>query len=148
MSGYELQKQLTAKLGAFWRVSFGSLYPCLKPLSAQGALTVLDSPSMSRKKHVYHLTERGELLFQELLESADVHDFEQDRFSLRLAVFRYLGAARRRGPVPRPPQPVRQARARRRIPPAAAAGPAGEPAQRARPHGRLHAVAARPRARG
>ena len=78
MSGYELQKLLTAKLGAFWRVSFGSLYPCLKRLSAQGALRVLDSPSMSRKKHVYHLTERGELLFQELLESADVHDFEQD----------------------------------------------------------------------
>jgi len=95
MSGYELQKLLTAKLGAFWRVSFGSLYPCLKRLSAQGALRVLDSPSMSRKKHVYHLTERGELLFQELLESADVHDFEQDRFSLRLAFFRYLEPASR-----------------------------------------------------
>jgi DNA-binding PadR family transcriptional regulator len=90
MSGYELQKQLTAKLGAFWRVSFGSLYPCLKRLSAQGALEVLDSPSMSRKKHVYRLTETGELLFQELLESADVHDLEQDRFPLRLAFFRYL----------------------------------------------------------
>lgn len=95
MSGYELQKLLTAKLGAFWRVSFGSLYPCLKRLNAQGALTVLDSPSMSRKKHVYQLTERGELLFQELLESADVHDFEQDRFSLRLAFFRYLEPANR-----------------------------------------------------
>jgi DNA-binding PadR family transcriptional regulator len=90
MSGYELQKALTAKLGAFWRVSFGSLYPCLKRLSADGALEVLDSTYMSRKKHTYRLTERGELLFQELLESADVHDFEQDRFPLRLAFFRYL----------------------------------------------------------
>ena len=26
MSGYELRKQLGLKLGAFWRVSFGSLY--------------------------------------------------------------------------------------------------------------------------
>jgi DNA-binding PadR family transcriptional regulator len=90
MSGYELQKALTAKLGAFWRVSFGSLYPCLKRLSADGALEVLDSPYMSRKKHTYRLTERGELLFKELLEPADVHDFEQDRFPLRVAFFRYL----------------------------------------------------------
>jgi DNA-binding PadR family transcriptional regulator len=90
MSGYELQKALTAKLGVFWRVSFGSLYPCLKRLNADGALEVLDSPYMSRKKHTYRLTDHGERLFQELLEPADVHDFEQDRFSLRLAFFRYL----------------------------------------------------------
>jgi DNA-binding PadR family transcriptional regulator len=95
MSGYELQKQLTAKLGAFWRVSFGSLYPCLKRLSAQGALAVIDSPSMSRKKHVYRLTESGELLFLELLETADAHDLEQDRFRMRLAFFRYLAPENR-----------------------------------------------------
>jgi len=94
MSGYELQKQLTAKLGAFWRVSFGSLYPCLKRLSGQGAIEVLDPPepliTRSRKKHVYQLTEHGELLFHQMLSSADVHDLEQDRFPLRLAFFRYL----------------------------------------------------------
>jgi DNA-binding PadR family transcriptional regulator len=90
MSGYELKKQLGVKLGAFWRVSFGSLYPCLKRLTADGALEVEVSPFTSRKKHVYRLTERGELLFQRLLESADMHDLEQDRFSLRLAFFRYL----------------------------------------------------------
>jgi DNA-binding PadR family transcriptional regulator len=90
MSGYELRKQLGLKLGAFWRVSFGSLYPCLKRLAAEGALGVEESPFTSRKKHVYHLTARGERLFQELLESADVHDLEQDRFPLRLAFFRYL----------------------------------------------------------
>ena len=90
MSGYELRKQLGVKLGAFWRVSFGSLYPCLKRLAADGALEVEESRFTSRKKHVYRLTTRGERLFQELLESADVHDLEQDRFPLRLAFFRYL----------------------------------------------------------
>src|SRR5262245_21356957 len=89
MSGYELKKQLTVKLGAFWRVSFGSLYPCLKRLLADGAL-VQEKQSTSRKKHVYRLTARGEQLFLELLESADVRDLEQDRFPLRLAFFRYL----------------------------------------------------------
>jgi DNA-binding PadR family transcriptional regulator len=90
MSGYELKKQLTVKLGAFWRVSYGSLYPCLKRLAADGALDVEVAPFTSRKKHVYRLTERGNRLFQRLLESADMHDLEQDRFSLRLAFFRYL----------------------------------------------------------
>ena len=91
MSGYELKKQLTVKLGAFWRVSFGSLYPCLKRLAAEGALEVQEeSRYTSRKKHVYRLTERGNELFHELLETADLHDLEQDRFPLRLAFFRYL----------------------------------------------------------
>jgi DNA-binding PadR family transcriptional regulator len=91
MSGYELKKQLTVKLGAFWRVSFGSLYPCLKRLAAEGALEVQEeSRHTSRKKHVYRLTERGNELFHELLETADLHDLEQDRFPLRLAFFRYL----------------------------------------------------------
>ena len=90
MSGYELKKQLTVKLGAFWRVSYGSLYPCLKRLAADGALDVEVARFTSRKKHVYRLTERGNRLFHQLLESADMHDLEQDRFSLRLAFFRYL----------------------------------------------------------
>jgi DNA-binding PadR family transcriptional regulator len=90
MSGYELRKQLGMKLGVFWLVSFGSLYPCLKRLAADGALEVEESRFTSRKKHVYHLTSRGQELFQELLEEADAHDLEQDRFPLRLAFFRYL----------------------------------------------------------
>jgi DNA-binding PadR family transcriptional regulator len=90
MSGYELKKQLSVKLGAFWRVSYGSLYPCLKRLAADGALEVEVSPFTSRKKHVYRLTDRGNRLFHQLLESADGHELEQDRFSLRLAFFRYL----------------------------------------------------------
>ena len=59
MSGYELKKQLSVKLGAFWRVSFGSLYPCLKRLLRDGALEVEENHFTSRKKHVYRLTERG-----------------------------------------------------------------------------------------
>jgi DNA-binding PadR family transcriptional regulator len=90
MSGYELKKQLTVKLGAFWRVSFGSLYPCLKRLAAEGALDVEESRYTSRKKHVYRLTEHGNQLFHELLESTELADLEQDRFRLRLVFFRYM----------------------------------------------------------
>jgi DNA-binding PadR family transcriptional regulator len=90
MSGYELKKQLMVKPGAFWRVSFGSLYPCLKRLAAEGALEVEESPYTSRKKRVYRLTDRGNRLFHKLLESTEPHDVEQDRFPLRLAFFRYM----------------------------------------------------------
>ena len=40
MSGYELKKQLSVKLGAFWRVSYGSLYPFLKRLATDGHFDV------------------------------------------------------------------------------------------------------------
>jgi DNA-binding PadR family transcriptional regulator len=90
MSGYELKKQLSVKLGAFWRVSYGSLYPCLKRLAADGALAVEVASFTSRKKHVYRLTDHGNGLFHRLLETAEGHDLEQDRFSMRLAFFRYL----------------------------------------------------------
>ena len=40
MSGYELKKQLTVKLGPSGGLLHGSLYPCLKRLAADGALDV------------------------------------------------------------------------------------------------------------
>ena len=64
--------------------------PCLKRLAADGALDVEVSPFTSRKKHVYRLTDQGNRLFHQLLETADGHELEQDRFSMRLAFFRYL----------------------------------------------------------
>ena len=41
LHGYELRKRLTAMLGAFSSVSFGSLYPALARLEQSGAVTVV-----------------------------------------------------------------------------------------------------------
>ena len=38
MHGYELRKRLNAFLGAFRAFGYGSLYPCLKELLAQGLI--------------------------------------------------------------------------------------------------------------
>ncbi len=38
MHGYELRKRLNTLLGAFRAFSYGSLYPCLKELLAQGMI--------------------------------------------------------------------------------------------------------------
>src|SRR4029453_16041256 len=78
MSGYELKKLLTVKLGASCRVRYGSLYPCLKRLAAGEALEVEVAPFTSRKKHVYRLTDHGNRLFLQLLETAEGPDLGTD----------------------------------------------------------------------
>src|SRR3989440_4370218 len=117
LHGYELKKRLSAALGPFSSVSFGSLYPALARLEAAGAVKAVeanDAPpavipmtgSMTgeaaafrarrppkrggRAKKVYGITERGEKLFEELLE-ADSASADDDRaFNLELAFCRYL----------------------------------------------------------
>ncbi|MBM3673376.1 MAG: PadR family transcriptional regulator [Actinobacteria bacterium] len=41
LHGYELKKRLGEMLGAFWGVSFGSLYPALRRLERAGAIAVV-----------------------------------------------------------------------------------------------------------
>jgi len=98
MHGYELRKQLTAMLGPLWGVSWGSLYPTLRRLARAGAVVKLtDDPSVAssnrsgnqRRRTVYGLTPHGEKLFVQLLEETGA-PVDQERFSLRLAFFRYL----------------------------------------------------------
>jgi DNA-binding PadR family transcriptional regulator len=92
MHGYQLSKRLTETLGGFWRVSYGSLYPSLKRLERQGAVEqVFDEQAVGRRKNVYRITERGEALFQDLLEEAGADATgEENRFRVRMAFFKYL----------------------------------------------------------
>jgi DNA-binding PadR family transcriptional regulator len=91
MHGYELRKQLSQKLGLFWTVSFGSLYPTLRRLEKRGAVEkIFPEDSTTRRKQVYRITEKGEREFLELLSEGASSAFEEDKFSLRVAFFRYL----------------------------------------------------------
>ena len=91
MHGYELKKQLSQKLGHFWQVSFGSLYPTLKRLEQRGAVeTIFSGDRTSRRKNVYRITDAGEREFHELIEDRAQTAWEEDKFPLRLAFFRYL----------------------------------------------------------
>jgi DNA-binding PadR family transcriptional regulator len=89
MHGYELRKQLAQKLGLFWTVSFGSLYPTLRRLERRGAVEKVAGDLGVRRKQVYRITSAGEAEFLELLEGGG-GAWEEDKFSLRLAFFRYL----------------------------------------------------------
>jgi DNA-binding PadR family transcriptional regulator len=91
MHGYQLSKRLADTLGAFWKVSYGSLYPTLRRLEREGAVQpVFAREDVGRRKNVYRITEKGEKLFYELLQEAGQESWEDNRFRVRLAFFKYL----------------------------------------------------------
>jgi len=91
MHGYQLSKRLTDTLGAFWKVSYGSLYPCLKRLQREAAVEpVFAKDEVGRRKNVYRITAKGEAMLDDLLQEAGAESWDDNRFRVRLAFFRYL----------------------------------------------------------
>lgn len=90
MHGYELKKELTAQLGQFWQVSYGSLYPSVRRLEKDGAVErVFPLQERTRRKNTYRITPAGEKLFERhLCEHTTVLD--DTKFGVKMAFFRYL----------------------------------------------------------
>ncbi|MGI9209355.1 MAG: helix-turn-helix transcriptional regulator [Rhodococcus sp. (in: high G+C Gram-positive bacteria)] len=95
MHGYELRKRLNTLLGMFRAFSYGSLYPCLKQLLAQGLITE-DRPEeptvplalqSRRSKIVYKLTAEGKERLQRLLAEAGPAAWEDEGFGVHFAFF-------------------------------------------------------------
>jgi DNA-binding PadR family transcriptional regulator len=93
LHGYELRKRLNTLLGAFRAFGYGSLYPCLKDLLAQG-LIAEEQPSLAgnplagrRSKIVYRLTAEGKERLQQLLAEPGPAAWEDDGFGVRFAFF-------------------------------------------------------------
>lgn len=100
MHGYELRKRLNALLGMFRAFSYGSLYPCLKQLLANG-LIVEDRPDEAntplalqsrRSKIVYKLTADGKERLQRLLTEAGPASWEDEGFGVHFAFFSHTRA--------------------------------------------------------
>ncbi|GAA3788886.1 PadR family transcriptional regulator [Sphaerisporangium flaviroseum] len=110
LHGYELRKRLNALLGMFRAFSYGSLYPCLRQLLADG-LIVEEPPDESgacapaqgardstlplsgrRSKIVYKLTAEGKERLQELLTQAGPSSWEDESFGVHFAFFRHTEA--------------------------------------------------------
>jgi DNA-binding PadR family transcriptional regulator len=97
MHGYELRKRLNTSLGIFRAFSYGTLYPCLKTLVANGWL--IEEPGSApedalaaslagrRAKIVYRLTAEGKEHFEELLAHAGPDAWEDEHFAARFAFF-------------------------------------------------------------
>jgi DNA-binding PadR family transcriptional regulator len=131
LHGYELKKRLVDTLGYGSAVSFGSLYPALARLERAGAVKAVEAGEATpvvipmtgslggelaafrarkaagratrgrRGKKVYGITDRGAVLFEELL-AAESQSNEDDRvFNLRLAFARHLPPDARLGMLER-----------------------------------------------
>jgi DNA-binding PadR family transcriptional regulator len=109
MHGYELSKQLNMLLGTFRALSYGTLYPCLNKLYAEGLIAregdepagaprvpgALGSPRPARgtgrppgrSKIVYRLTAEGKERLQDLLADAGPAAWEDDQFGVHFAFF-------------------------------------------------------------
>jgi DNA-binding PadR family transcriptional regulator len=99
MHGYELRKELTAKLGAIRAaISFGTLYPTLRRLQAAGWITETSAeaaasgvevpPLTSRRgRVVYKITAEGKERFAELIAQAGPETYDDAGFGVHFAFF-------------------------------------------------------------
>lgn len=98
MHGYELRKELVAKLGAIRAaISYGSLYPTLRRLQAAGWITEVRSATASpeavpvltsrRGRVVYTITAEGKERFAELVSQAGPETYEDTGFGVHFAFF-------------------------------------------------------------
>ncbi|MFI9507118.1 PadR family transcriptional regulator [Nocardia sp. NPDC052566] len=88
MHGYELRKRLTGLLGPFRAFSYGSLYPTLRRMQADGLIDEEDAPGITRRaRRVYQLTPIGRERFTELLADTGPQNYTDDGFGVHLAFF-------------------------------------------------------------
>ncbi|KQU04542.1 PadR family transcriptional regulator [Rhodococcus sp. Leaf7] len=90
MHGYELRKRLTGLLGAFRAFSYGSLYPTLRRMQADGL--IVENPGdqgtvKRRARRVYELTPAGRTRFSELVVDTGPQNYTDDGFGVHLAFF-------------------------------------------------------------
>ncbi len=69
LTGYDVKKCIENGIGVFYKASYGSLYPALKKLTAQGYLNMYEKPKGDRQKNYYQLTEDGKKVFLDWLVS-------------------------------------------------------------------------------
>lgn len=90
MHGYHLRKHVTTLLGP-WRaaLSFGTLYPALRRLLADG-LVEADHTTQGKSRVVYRLTPEGRERFRRSLADDDAPMSDDDAFGVRYAFFARL----------------------------------------------------------
>ena len=87
LHGYELRKHLASVLGPFRALSFGSLYPCLRRLQAQGLITEERTEALRRSRIVYSVTDAGRLAFSEWANRPGPDAWDDTAFETHFAFF-------------------------------------------------------------
>lgn len=96
LHGYELRKRLNDLLGPLRAISYGSLYPCLREMTAGGLIVASDSDPVEagsrRSKIVYRLTAEGKEQLQEQLAEGGPSAWDDESFGVRFALFAHTDA--------------------------------------------------------
>jgi DNA-binding PadR family transcriptional regulator len=93
MHGYELRKQLHARLGSLRAFSWGSVYPTLRRLQRAELIVERDPESAvrgswgRRGRRVYEITAEGKDRLDELLAEAGPQACDDESFGVHLAFF-------------------------------------------------------------
>ena len=94
MHGYELRKQLHARLGSLRAFSWGSVYPTLRRLQRAELIVERDPESTTvrgswgrRGRRVYEITAEGKDRLDELLGETGPQAFDDESFGVHLAFF-------------------------------------------------------------
>ena len=87
LHGYELRKHLASVLGPFRALSFGSLYPCLRRLQAQGLIAEQRADALRRSRIVYSVTDAGETAFLDWANRPGPDAWDDTSFETHFAFF-------------------------------------------------------------
>ena len=91
LHGYELRKRLNLLLGWTRLLSYGSLYPALRRMQADGLIVEDVAPigtvKVRRARRVYQLSETGKARFAELVADTGPQNYTDDGFGVHLAFF-------------------------------------------------------------
>lgn len=91
--GYDLRRRLNSALGPFRALSYGSLYPALRSLTARGFIRPLDLPaegarrSSARVRISYEITADGKEHFHAAAARTGADTADDDAFEVRFAFF-------------------------------------------------------------
>jgi len=96
LHGYELRKRLNSSLGSLRAFSYGSLYPALRRMQADGLIAVDDGAAASklgsRSRVVYTLTAEGMERLGDLLTEAGPPAYEDEAFGVHMRFFAHTSA--------------------------------------------------------
>lgn len=90
--GYEIKRQVQGIIGHLVNLNNNQLYPALRRFEEMGAVTreVVHTPGKP-DKHVYHMTDRGAELLQDLLRDFPLEQARDDiGFQVRVSFFHLL----------------------------------------------------------
>jgi DNA-binding PadR family transcriptional regulator len=91
MSGYDVNKWIKTRMGSFWDISYSQIYPTLRGLEKEGAVTKeVEINETGPNRKVYSITNEGLSKLQEWLLTPAEHDKFKVEVLIKVAFGEYI----------------------------------------------------------